>query len=390
MSTSDAKCDTEDFDLTEAARRLADEAHSYNFYQAVSLLAQLQKRNQDQSCGEEPLRFVSTPTLSFPASAIQRVDLAEGTQPAEVAVNFMGLTGPSGVLPRHYTEKVMQVERDCSGENRSTIRAWFDMFTSRFIWSMYRAWQKMRIDRSLPVEDGPQPPEGAFARSLFSLIGFGQNALRNRLQVKTLDAGGPDEAHSPDDRVRDWALLRHTSVLARRRRSASQIARVLSDYFQVPVEVQQFQGQWLELERESQTRLGDPNASSQLGNSAIVGRRVWDVESKLSLRVGPLNREQFENLLPCVAPKSERRRFFMLCQLARVLIGPEFDFDVQLVIDRQAVPSVQLNDGTAQDRFRLGWNTWLAPTALRHDPADAVFNSVESTVLGAAEHQSVA
>ena len=371
-------------ELNKAAQALSDQGHAYDFFQAISLLEKLDCNDTPHQFDDDRVRFVTSPDLSFPASSIQRIDLPQ--QPSEratVTVNFMGLTGPSGVLPRHYTEKVMEVERDADAKTRSTLRGWFDMFTSRFIWSMYRAWKKMRIDRSLPESQGPKSTPSPFAQGLFSLIGFGLGSLRSRLQVRTNNTSHSPEDAATEDRIRDWALLRHSSTLARRRRSAAQISRVLSDYFQVPVLVEQFQGQWLELDTDCQTRLGDASASSQLGVSAVVGRRVWDIESKLRLRVGPLTAEQFDSLLPYHSTDKARRRFIMLCQMARLLLGPEYDFDVQLVLDPQSVPMLKLSGSEDTEPSRLGWNTWLAQREATHDLDDAVFNSIESTTLDA-------
>ncbi|QDU58356.1 type VI secretion system baseplate subunit TssG [Aeoliella mucimassa] len=360
---------------------LSDQGHAFDFYQAISLLTKQETDGDVRIADEKPVKFVTSPSLAFPASAIQRIDIADSQAPPTVTVNFMGLTGPSGVLPRHYTEKVQEIERDGHGPARHAMRGWFDMFTSRFVWSMYRAWKKMRIDRSLPERQGPRPPRSTYTQALFGLIGLGGNAFRNRLHVTTTPGTSERTHTTSDDFINDWALLRHVSVLSRRRRSAAQIERVLSEHFQVSITVEQFTGQWLELDSASQTRLGCRNNNSQLGISAIVGSRVWDVQSKLRLRVGPLSQQQFDSFLPNTSPDGERRRFFMLCQLARLLLGPEFDFDVQLVLDHQQVPAMQLGSPTETSSFRLGWNTWLSASSKHSDRVDAIFPCIDSTSI---------
>ena len=55
------------------------------------------------------------------------------------------LTGPSGVLPRHYTEMLLRWERDRKDDEKHAPRAWFDLFNHRFISLFYRAWTKYRF-----------------------------------------------------------------------------------------------------------------------------------------------------------------------------------------------------------------------------------------------------
>ena len=53
----------------------------------------------------EVVRFGVPPSLAFPASEIQSLTLAQDG-PARMAVNFLGLIGPSGVLPHQRTDLV--------------------------------------------------------------------------------------------------------------------------------------------------------------------------------------------------------------------------------------------------------------------------------------------
>ena len=56
------------------------------------------------------MRFAASTSLGFPASEIQPLHLNDATDagahaPARMTVNFLGLTGPQGVLPHVYTEQ---------------------------------------------------------------------------------------------------------------------------------------------------------------------------------------------------------------------------------------------------------------------------------------------
>src|SRR5208282_3915063 len=127
---------------------------------------------------------------------------------------------------------------------------------------------------------------------------------------------------------------------------------MLQELLKAKVLVKQFFGQWLQLSPDEQTRMllgGEvPTLRVQLGRGAVAGERVWDVQSKFRIRIGPINYAFFCRMLPSAD------RLLSLCQFVRTYVGPEFDFDVQLVLRGPEAPWCAL-DGNA----RLGWNTWV-------------------------------
>jgi type VI secretion system protein ImpH len=144
---------------------------------------------------------------------------------------------------------------------------------------------------------------------------------------------------------------------------------VLADYFGLPVEVQQAQGQWLTLDDADCSRLpgpGEPDGNTELGASVFLGERVWDVQSKFRVRVGPLRYEQFREFMP------DGNALPALCQLARTYAGPDLDFDVMPVLQRNDVPYCHLG-GDEDGGSRLGWNTWIHDGDYVVHRTDAVF-----------------
>ena len=49
----------------------------------------------------------------------------------EMTVNFMGLHGPNGVLPRHYNDQLIQLQRNSVNQEANALRDWFDLFNNR-------------------------------------------------------------------------------------------------------------------------------------------------------------------------------------------------------------------------------------------------------------------
>ena len=252
--------------------QLFAEGFRFDFFQAVRLLEQLapQKRpvGYQGTVNGEVVRFRVPASLDFPASAVHRITHPDGgSHAADMWVNFMGLTGPSGILPRHYTELLVRRHIDFRGEERYVLRDWLDLFNHRLISLFYRAWTKYRFwiafERGEHLRDLPD----SFTTCLRSLIGLAPPSLHNRLKI-SLPARcdrQPAEPTSTLARIADVSLLRYSGLLSQRPRSAINLAALLSDYFLVPVQIEQFQGQWLQIELDDQSRLGSQQPTAVLG-----------------------------------------------------------------------------------------------------------------------------
>lgn len=364
-----------------ASERLGTEPFAYEFFQAVRILHLLRPEAAEVGltgpAEREPVRFSALPSTSFPPSAV--VDLSppalDRRGPATMTVSFFGLIGPKGVLPQHYTEMVMRQEREITRDpEKGALRAWFDLFNHRLIGLFYRAWEKYRFFVSYERtarRPGRDPGRDPFTAALLCLIGLGTRGLRERLGVTPPPGSTP--ADGPSARVDDLALLHYAGILAQRTRNASGLQTLLEGYFGLPIEVRQFQGQWLSLEPSRQSRLGGgAGAHNALGRDVVAGSRVWEIRSKIRLRLGPLSYANFRSFLPDpVRPAG----FFALSHLTRFYLGPDLDFDVQLILKRDEVPPCRIGD---EGGSVLGWNAWVCAGPPDDDPADGVFGEIEA------------
>lgn len=310
---------------------------------------------EDTPPDREAVRFRALPALHFPPNEISRLVQPEtegggerSSPPVEMTVGFMGLTGPSGVLPPHYTETLIRETR----AKNTALRDFFDLFNHRIISLFLRAWEKYRLPQV--YERTGREQEDPVTASLFAALGFGEASLRNRLAF--------------DDQL----LLHYGGHLSHSPPSAVALEALLSDFFDRKVEIDQFQGRWLSLAADECTSLPanpvlDPGFC-QLGVDAVVGSRVWDVQSSFRIRMGPLSYQQFVAFMP------EGNELLKLAQMTRLFVGADKSFDVQLTLRGDQVPPLQL--GAAQDGpgARLGWNTWLNQSDARGDVSDAVFS----------------
>ena len=183
-------------------------------------------------------------------------------------------------------------------------------------------------------------------------MGLGTSGLRGRLEVD------------------DEAFLYYAGHFAHRPRCAASLEAMLEDYFELPIQVRQMQGQWLHLSDADRSRLSlggrGRGRNNRPGIDLVVGRRVWDVQSKFRVRVGPVGYEAFRRLMP----NGDRLR--AVCQMTRTYAGPELDFDVQPVLKANEVPLCKLKN--SGERSCLGWNTWVHSRPMTHDVDDAVFS----------------
>lgn len=326
------------------ARELLDEPYRFGFFQAVRLLERMDPQRQavgrDGDVGREAVRFRTRQTLTFPPSEIYDITSdGEGeANPPEMTIAFLGLTGPLGVLPHHYSELVMERAR----HKDTALWSFFDIFNHRILSLFYRVWEKYRFP--IAYERGELDE---FSSSLFSIVGIGTDKLRGRL---TLD---------------DQVLLHYGGLIAQRPHSASAIAALVGDYFGVTVAAHQFSGQWLKL-GEDVTQLGQAN--SQLGVATIAGARVWDAQSKFRIRVGPLSLKEFQAFVPVGSA------FQPATELLRLLVGLEFDFDLQLVLKAEMLPFCVLETGS-ESQPMLGWTSWLKTRAVVEDDDQVVLSA---------------
>lgn len=326
---------------TPLAQELFDEPYRFGFFQAVRLLERMYPdRNpvgRDTEAAGEVVRFRTRQTLSFPAAEIHELtqDPDQEQAPPEMLVAFMGLTGPLGILPYQYTELLMERAR----YKDTALWSFLDIFNHRMLSLFYRVWEKYHFP--IAYERAGADP---FTAYLFDMVGLGTNGLRGRLPFK------------------DQGLLPYAGLISQRPHSATAIGSIASDYFGVAARVVQFPGEWLKL-GENRTSLG--SANSELGVSTIAGAKVWCDQSCFLVRLGPLSLKKFQSFVPVGSAHKA------LVELVRLLVGLEFEFDIQLVLQSAEVPYAVLN-ANDENAPRLGWTSWLKTCEFARDDDQVV------------------
>ena len=327
---------------SEIESRLREEPFTFDFFQAVRLLAKLlPDRSPVGGFGHpsrEVARFATHPSLSFPASEIQSLEWDEGQIPL-MSVNFMGMTGPQGPLPQWYTATVLEQV----GAGDTTLRDFLDVFNHRSLSLFYRAWQKYRF--GVAYERGDR---NKFFLNLLAFVGLGTPGLAGQQNVV------------------DEALIFYAGLLAPHQRSACALEQLLSDYFDVPVAVGPLMGAWYRLDPETQCCMsGMETPSQELGKGAVLGDETWDQHSRVRITIGPLSLAQYRDFLPTGSA------YQPLQALTRFYSNEAFEFEIQLILDRNEVPCCELG-AKEETANQLGWVSWVKSETMEQSPMDTI------------------
>lgn len=330
------------------AQQLLAEPHRFHFYQAMRVLEHLFVRLGSRANDVLPrkLRFRNSLRMGFPASDIEKMVAytaedepitvePRGESPdwndldeVDVTPAFMGMLGSQGVLPYAYTELIGRREyyhRD------HAARAFLDIFFNRAVALFYGAWKKYRLAYQYELDRNER-----YLPLILSLAGQGMPSQRSRLR----EGKGA---------VFDQAIAYYAAIVSQRPVSGIFLERMLTEYLDVDIRVEQFAGAWYPVPGDQQTSLGGNNA--ELGRNALSGERVWQRDLRLRLWIGPLRSTRYRDFLPGGKAAAALAKWLTL------LGGDALEYEVQLILHRDDVrPSGLLPEGGGQ----LGWDTFIS------------------------------
>jgi type VI secretion system protein ImpH len=312
--------------------------YEFSFYRAVHLLEWLHpgktRLGEAQVCRQEPVRFSVKAGFVFPPSDISGMEPGEDGGPTTMEVAFLGLIGPSGVLPGWYNELVADRIR----QKDHSLSAFLDLFHHRLISLFYLAWKKHRFPENYRL--GARDP---LSRQMLSLLGLGTPGLSDRMGLQ------------PE------SLIFYGGLLSGSVPSAAAIEATVEYFSEAAVQVDQFIDRIIPLAPEDRTRIGAANA--RLGVDAACGSMTWESQTKFRARIGPVGYGHFVRLMPS---GDLLRSIFAII---RFMVGIEYEFEVGVVLKRDEVPPCVLGR-TDPQAPRLGWSTWVksASETHREDP----------------------
>ena len=298
------------------------EPWEYDFFQALRRIEcespTLPRLGHSLRLADDPLRLGQQADCTFAPATLASVTQGVDGAPARLEQFFFGLGGPNGPLPLHITEYVRERQHHSAD---STSKRFLDVFHHRLLSLFYRAWAEAR-----PTVSHDRPDDDYWSARLAAFSGRGMPSLLKQ------------------GLIADTAKLHYSGHLAAQTRYPDGLRAILGEYFGLPVEIEEYVGQWLELPERS--RVGA--SANQLGVDFCLGSHVWDRQHKFRIRLGPLKLDQYMGMLP------DGEQFKELVAWVAEYLGHELDWDLNLILEQPQVPPLQLNG-----RFRLGFNTWL-------------------------------
>ena len=344
---------------TSIINKLSEAPYDFRFSQAVRLLERSavfgnKLKDGQYSFNKQPvalftppntetIRFSSNHALNFSSSEVSKISEninAKDKIKWDLSVNFMGLTGAQGVLPYHYTEMVLKRLK----MKDESLSDFLDLFNHRTISLFYQASNKYK----LPIEYERKklnPPttevRDDHSQVLLSLIGLGTKNLNNRLYI------------------RDESLFYYSGLLSQQVKTTSGLKQILQSYFNIPVEINEFIGQWQDLIEDVRTRLPgkeEPNGQNNcLGRSVMLGKKGWFAQGKINIVLGPLTTEQLQIFSPGT------KALKALNEIVQIYAGMEYSYDFIIKVKRNDIPEkIQLS---CKKRPIMGWNTWLSSSS---------------------------
>lgn len=316
---------------------LENKPFSFDFFQALrkieSAFPDSPKIGHAAHANEEDLRFAQEPSLAFAPSALASFTPTKENSRAKLSVLFFGLFGPNGPLPQHLTEYARERLRSA---HDPTFAHFADLFHHRMLSLFYRAWASAQ-----PTTNFDRPNEDRFSIFVSSLFGLGLPELRNRSAL-------------PDLFQQHFAGRLNSPC-----RNPEGLEAMLASFFNTPVTLEEFIGQWITLPEEDLCQLGDWGQSNILGQTATLGTQIWTCQQKFRIVMGPMDLEAFQKLQP--GTKSLNR----LTALVRSYVGDELEWDLRLILKKEKVPAIQLGK-----TGHLGWTSWISPECLENDAED--------------------
>lgn len=309
-------------DLSQQALldRLLEAPYRFRFYQAVRLLRRLHPERSLESL----VQFQSDASFAFAPSELVSLKAPSTDEgPLTLKVAFMGLLSSRSMLPDHYRERALALARN---KDRALLD-FLDIFNDRLISLLYQAWEKPRFFVKLERRE-PDP----LTKALEALAG-----LRLGEQPMSLPFD--------PDLIRGQAARFMRGMVSEE--SALEVLRTA--FPDIGFELHPFDPQQLPLEDDSRFRLRRGSLGNQLGRFCPLGRRVWDVQSRVRLKVGPLTPQQWQAFAP-EGPSAVR-----LQAIWQRMTGGELDLVVEPSLGSAQHKRWKLGSRSA----RLGRSVWL-------------------------------
>lgn len=307
---------------------LFDNPYEYSFYQAVRLLRALSKDKPSIGATEDPAdeSLLVKSNLSY---SLQNCDVShvgyDGDR-ASITVNFLNISGPHGPLPSPMSEVMYDRQR----LKDFAMKDFLDIFSHRMASLFYRVAEKHSF-----VLCPKQPSDQVSGEMLTAFLGL-SNADISKTKLSKL------------------SLLRYAGIFWQKPHSAAGLEQILRDYFKVKVNIRQFEGGWISMQKSQRTNIGIAKGKNNtLGDNAFLGKHYWNQAQNFVVHLEGLSAEEFLELIPTGTG------YKVLCEIIKLYAGAEFSYQVKLHLkEKEALPELLIKNNVVQAP-RLGWTCFM-------------------------------
>lgn len=291
-------------------REVVEGGSAFPFFRAVSILERLATTSSPIGklgpVHREPVHFTHDPEFFFHGGDV--ADIRQRPDPSgqgvEVVGAFLGLIGTASPLPTHFAESIFELDGE---DGKSALQTLYDILHHRLYSLFYRAGRKYHGSAETRT-DG----KDSFTRRVLAFVGV-------------------DAAAMPDVGLPASQLLGLAPLLAIRSRSGRALQVLLEASLpNVPVDIESFVNRVVVLDDSERNKLGLQNA--QLGMNFTIGARVRDRAGRFRTKLGPVDYETLEDLMP--SGKHHQRLREILDQFTRGILEAE----VEVVLSEDATP----------------------------------------------------
>ncbi|MCB1735605.1 MAG: type VI secretion system baseplate subunit TssG [Gammaproteobacteria bacterium] len=230
------------------------------------------------------------------------------------------VAGSASPLPAPFVEWLRDLVRD----GHHAMADFFDLFNRRV--HMWRWRIKSRLHPGL---HNAHPDQSDFADYLGAIIGLSDPELVRHLPLPRR------------------ALLGLAGLLADGRRSAATLTQSLTVLLGAKVRIEPLIGRWLAIDNDQRNSLGRTN--SRLGENIVLGRRWFDPQGAVELRVAALPYTLVCDLLP------GGERHDVLRDLLRLLTERRVDVWMVFTVLSDSAPRIRLSGNEKACAPRLGY-----------------------------------
>lgn len=308
--------------IADLKQDLLENGQDFDFFQAYRLLQRLNALSTNSRFDQRDIRVRPNLELGYGDTDIFEILELPGNKGFEVVTNLAGLYGISSPLPDFYTEELLDYE----WEGYDGPRAFLDLLNNHLLTKLFDAWRLNRLS---------------------------QNTIEGRLQdYRRLIASitnNPGLELSPDNELAQQKL-RFSGLFSLYTKSATGLRTLLQGYLETDaVEVIEHHRSVSPVPERDRFRLGQQ--ASVLGEDAHIGSRVTDVNSGVSVRVGPIDESVYRDRFV------DDGRWLLLTRLVREYLVEPLAVQFELLVHR-----ANGEPGLGQDWNHLGQTSYLGHT----------------------------